>query len=304
MLKLMNRHHRMFVAAVAALSMWLTASGQVHAQSGSKGSVAKSNVALEGYCPVCVGDMNKWVPGKKEIQATYDGKTYYFPSEKQKQMFVADPAKYVPALGGDCTVCLANMGKRVPGSIRHAAFHEHRLFLFPSAEMKKEFQAHPDKYANVDLALDGNCAVCQVEMKKEMPGKPDIAAIHQGMRYLFPSEKQRDMFLAKPAKYAAKPTENKQSSTTTAGEQLVSIKGKSGCAGCDHGVTPIGSPDELGLSVTADDGKVYVVEDAHKLYPKVYTNRFEELPLEVAGKVLKRDGKITWIQPSQLKVLN
>ncbi|MCI0493261.1 MAG: hypothetical protein L0Z07_10020, partial [Planctomycetes bacterium] len=208
------------------------------------------------------------------------------------------------ALGGDCTVCFANMGKRVAGSVRHAALHEHRLFLFPSAEQKKEFQAHPDKYVDVDLALDGNCAVCQVEMHKDVPGKPEIAAIHQGLRYLFPSEKQRDMFLANPAKYAAKPAEGNQASARTAGEQLVSVKGKSGCAGCDHGVTPIGSPDELGLAVTGDDGKVYVVEDAHKLYPNAYEHRFEGLPLEVAGKVLKRDGKITWIQPSQLKVLN
>lgn len=67
---------------------------------------------------------------------------------------------------------------------------------------------------------------------------------------------------------------------------------------------PIDAPDQLGLAVKAKDGTVYVVENAHKLYPQVYENRFEGLPLAVTGKVIKRDGKITWIQPTTLKVVN
>jgi hypothetical protein len=86
------------------------------------------------------------------------------------------------------------------------------------------------------------------------------------------------------------------------GQSTVGLEGY--CPVCVHGVVPIGSPDQLGLAVNAPEGNVYVIEDAHKLYPNVYEHRFEGLPLEVRGKVLKRDGKITWIQPAQLKVLN
>ncbi len=84
----------------------------------------------------------------------------------------------------------------------------------------------------------------------------------------------------------------------------MTVNGKSGCAGCDHGVVPIGSPNELGLAVTTTDGTVYVVENAHKLYPKIYQARFEGLSLAVIGKVIQRIGKITWIQPTSLKVVN
>jgi hypothetical protein len=49
---------------------------------------------------------------------------------------------------------------------------------------------------------------------------------------------------------------------------------------------------------------VYVIENAHKLYPHVYEDRFEGLPLEVTGHVIKRDGKTAWIQPTNLKVIN
>ena len=297
-------YRRRAVLTVMAVSMLLAVAGSVAAQTAPKSKPAKSNLALEGYCPVCIIAMKKWVRGKSEHQTTYDGKTYYFPSEKQKEMFVADPAKFVPALGGDCTVCLAKMGKRVAGNIRNAAFHEHRLFLFPSGDQRKEFLAHPKKYTNVDVALGGKCAVCKTEMNKDVPGKPEIAVVHKSMRYLFPGEKQRDMFLANPNKYAVKPAADKQTSTGTARTQLVTVKGKSGCAGCDHGVVPIGSPDELGLAVNAKNGAVFVIEDAHKLYPKVYKDRFEGLPLAVTGKVIKRDGKIAWIQPTELKVVN
>jgi YHS domain-containing protein len=154
--------------------------------------------------------MKKWVKGNPNIQATYDGKTYYFPGSEQKEMFLVDPAKYVPALGGDCTVCLANMRKRVPGTVRHAALANGRLFLFPGGEQKQEFFANQAKYADIDLALGGKCAVCRVEINKDVPGNPEIAEYHQGFRYLFPSEKQREMFRANPAKYAVKHAADRQ----------------------------------------------------------------------------------------------
>ncbi len=273
--------------------------------SAARPMAAGGGVAMEGYCPVCIVGMKKWVKGSPAFQAKYDGKTYYFPGDKQRAMFLADPAKYVPALGGDCTVCLAKMGKRVPGSIRHAAMSNQRLFLFPSAAQQQEFLANSAKYLDTDLAFGGKCAVCLVEMKKDVPGKPEFSAYYRGMRYLFPSEKQRGMFLANPAKYAAPPTQGKQTSAKTqAADQFVTVQGKSGCAGCDYGVAPIGAPDELGLAINTPDGRIFVIENAHIMYPKLYEQRFEGGELEVSGKVLKRDGKFTWIEPSEIKTLN
>ena len=262
-------------------------------------------VALEGYCPVCIIDAKKWVRGNSQHAASYDGKSYFFPGEDQKQVFLADPAKYVPALGGDCTVCFAEMNQRVPGNIRHAAFYKNRLFLFPGDDQKKMFSADPGKYDTVDLAFDGLCAVCMVEMNERVDGKQEFTVIHQGMRYLFPSENQRDMFLANPQKYAARPETAKQASRLRAADvpQIVLVRGKSGCAACDHGVHPLGASDELGLAVNSDDGQVYVVENAHELYPELYENRFNGLSVELAGTVLKREGKIVWVQPDNVRVL-
>ncbi len=207
MLSAFNRRQRTVAAsfaAIMAVSELFVGGSIASAQSAARAKSVQGDLALDGYCSVCIIEMKKWVRGNSEHQTTYDGKTYYFPSEKQKQMFLANPAKYVPALGGDCTVCLAKMGKRVAGSIHNAAFYERRLFLFPSADQKSEFMRRPQQYADVDIALGGKCAVCKVEMNKDMPGKPEFTVVYQGLRYLFPGEKQRAMFLANPAKYAVK----------------------------------------------------------------------------------------------------
>lgn len=143
--------------------------------------------------------------GNPEHQVTYDGTTYYFPSGEQKEMFLADPVKYTPAFGGDCTVCSVNMGERVAGDLHFASLYAGRLFLFPGEDQKQEFHKNPEKYANADLALDGKCSVCRVEMNQEVQGKPEIGTIYQGLRYLFPGEEQRQMFLDNPSKYAVKP---------------------------------------------------------------------------------------------------
>ena len=87
------------------------------AQSGSATIAKESRVGLEGYCPVGIIDMKKWVRGVSAQQVKYDGKTYFFPGPEQRKMFLANPAKYVPALNGDCVVCYANMKKRVPGNV-------------------------------------------------------------------------------------------------------------------------------------------------------------------------------------------
>lgn len=175
-------------------------------------------VALQGYCPVCVIEMKKWVRGNSSIQAQYDGKTYYFPGDEQRKMFLKDPAKYIPALGGECAVCLTDMKKKVPGSIQFTALHQNRLYMFPNADIKQKFMAAPGKYAQADLALGGNCPVCRVEMKQNVAGNPEFAATYAGMRYLFPSDKQRGMFLANPGKYAvSKPATSAGSGTRAPG---------------------------------------------------------------------------------------
>ena len=185
------------------------------AGSGQRTS-RQAPLALEGYCPVSILEMRKWVKGDPAYRVVYDGRTYLFANEQGKKMFEANPAKYVPALGGDCVVALVKMGKRVPGNIRHASIHDGRLFLFSNADALKMFQAEPPTYASSDLAYRGNCVVCRVGMRQVVPGKPELAVVHKGLRYLFPSTTQRGEFLANPAKYEVNATDGPPSQTGSA----------------------------------------------------------------------------------------
>ena len=76
--------------------------------------------------------------------------------------------------------------------------------------------ASPQKYADADLALAGNCAVCRVELKQEIAGKPELTANHAGIRYQFPSDKQRKLFVGNPGTYAVGSTTMSAGSGTKA----------------------------------------------------------------------------------------
>lgn len=281
---------------------------QNHNMMAKKSSrMMEAELGLEGYCPVCVVEHSKWVKGKTDHKASYDGTSYLFPSANIKKKFQKNPAKYVPALGGDCTVCYAKSGKRVAGNIRFAELNNQRLFLFPSEKERSIFRKSPETYANVDLAVDGKCIVCKVKAGKDVDGEERFTQVHEGFRYLFPSDRERKAFAASPAKYVSSNSRmNKQSTMQDSGKKAMStsmirIEGKTACAACEFGVTPIGAPEELGLAVTTANGKVYVIEDSHTRWPRLYEDRYDGKLVKVSGNVIKTDGNITWVSPSELK---
>ncbi len=309
---------------IAALAVSSTAMAQ-SAHNMSKSTMGQKTamqaeqqveVGLEGYCPVCVIKYGKWVKGKAEHNATFDGVTYYFPGKDVRDMFQKDPAAYVPALGGDCIVCLAKAGKRVPGDIQFAALKNDRLYLFPSDKERQVFNDSPNQFANTDIAVDGKCIVCKVKAGKVVDGSPQFTALHDGLRYLFPSDRERQAFAASPAEFVAADSRMREHSMMRKGDSmqkdskemmtstsLIRIQGTTACAACEFGVTPINAPEELGLAVTTSDGQVYVIEESHSRWPKLYKDRFDGVRVAVSGNVIKTKGNVTWIKPSQLKTL-
>ena len=211
-----------FGVAVLAL---LLVSGESLAQSGSRapvrrpsgsstrGSTARSGsinqvkpLAMNGYCTVCIHDMKKWMRGDRRFSSVFDGKTYLFPGLEQKRKFDAKPAKYAPVLGGDCVVAFKDLGQRVPGKLEFGAYRNDRLYFFASQSAKDKFMANPEAYENIDLALNGRCVVCRMDMGQEVQGKPEFEVTFQGMRYWFPGQEQQNTFRRNPVQYRARPT--------------------------------------------------------------------------------------------------
>lgn len=185
------------------ISRMLFLAGLMPVMAMAQGSGSGSpETALDGYCPVSIVKMDKLVKGDPTYASTYDGKKYLFPSGDAKSMFDANPAAFAPAMGGNCVVCKVEMKKDVPGKPEIHLVHNGRLYLFPSEEQLKMFKAKPEKYADADVALDGNCVVCKVDMKKDVKGKAEFAYDYHAMRYLFPAKEQLEKFKANPQKYA------------------------------------------------------------------------------------------------------
>lgn len=319
-MKTLTLRHRGLSAIVVTALAAATFSSTVMAQSGTRSNqtmqpsashqgMMKARVGLQGYCPVCIIAKQKWEKGDPRITSKFDGVTYYFPGQSIKQMFDASPEKFVPALNGDCIVCYEKMGKRVPGSIQYAAMRNKRLYLFPSEKEKAMFVSGGAAFDKTDLAANGECIVCLAKMGKHVPGSPEHTVIHNGFRYLFPSPSEAAMFRQSPEKFvtgvqAMQKKEMLKTSLESASSNTVRVAGRSGCAACEFGVTPLAAPDQLGLAILGQDGQVTVVEGAHSQYPGIYKDRFQGQQLIVEGTVLKSTGNVSWIRSTSLKVIH
>jgi len=97
----MNKETKAVLMAVMVIAVFTFSPQTVKAEEmeGSHGTMMeeKADVAIHGFCPVCVINGMK-VMGKESISSEYNGKTYYFASEDQKKMFLADPEQYVDDL--------------------------------------------------------------------------------------------------------------------------------------------------------------------------------------------------------------
>jgi YHS domain-containing protein len=61
-----------------------------------------SGVAIKGYDPVAYFTESKPVKGLKEFELKHEGATYRFASAANRDLFQANPSKYLPQYGGYC----------------------------------------------------------------------------------------------------------------------------------------------------------------------------------------------------------
>ena len=106
------------------------------AQAGEQ-YVDETGFAVSGYDPVAFFELKQnpvgekqpsAVPGKADITAEYNGATWAFASEANREKFLADPAKYAPAYDGHCAYGIAQGGK-VPGNPNLWRIVDGKLYL-------------------------------------------------------------------------------------------------------------------------------------------------------------------------------
>ena len=163
-----------------------------------------SDPAMGGYCPVTLRDRGSWVRGRYDDRVVVEGLLFFTAGPAEHDAFLANPTRYIPALGGECAVSLVDDREHVRGSIFHAAEYQGRMFLFADAERKAAFKAEPQRYAAADFAFGGDCAVTLAETGRKEPGLPEFTAWREGLLYRFAGQEQLAKFLATPEKYVQK----------------------------------------------------------------------------------------------------
>jgi YHS domain-containing protein len=122
----MTRRTVLSLAATAVFGMGVSkgwAGSENHALNADE-----NGVMLHGYDPVAYFTQDDAVKGDPAITAEHDGVTYHFSSHETRDMFEAEPAKYVPAFGGFCAMGTA-MGVKIDTNPELFRVVDNRLFL-------------------------------------------------------------------------------------------------------------------------------------------------------------------------------
>ena len=92
--------------------------------------VNDNNVALRGYDVVNYFTDNVAKEGSSAHAVQHDGITYYFASEEHKNMFTANPDKFLPAYGGYCAFAMGMKNATVPSNPDTYKIVDGKLYVF------------------------------------------------------------------------------------------------------------------------------------------------------------------------------
>lgn len=118
-------------------------------------NVDANGVALRGYDAVAYQTENKPVKGLPTFTAKYGDATFQFSSAANRDLFLANPARYAPAFGGFCAMGAA-MGRKVDADPQLFRVVDNRLYLnYNPAVQTRWVQDVPGNIKNANAAWPG-----------------------------------------------------------------------------------------------------------------------------------------------------
>jgi YHS domain-containing protein len=114
---------------------------------------AKPMVGLDGFSPVALVKSRKWNRGSARFAWDYKGVLYFMSSREELVEFRKSPELYAPKFLGCDPVILWETDRAVSGTPDFAAFYNEELFLFKTADRRKQFKSNPQKFIKLQQAL-------------------------------------------------------------------------------------------------------------------------------------------------------
>jgi len=114
------------------------------AQTASKSllNLDKTGVAIQSYDPVAFFTDHKPMKGDQKFLLKHDGAIYFFASKEHKDLFKADPAKYMPEFGGYCAYGVSR-NKLVEIDVNAFQIVDGKLLLQYSKGVRDDFNKDP-----------------------------------------------------------------------------------------------------------------------------------------------------------------
>jgi hypothetical protein len=98
------------------------------AADGTQPTSMPEHVAIQGYDVVSYFTDGKAVKGSSEISLPFDESKWQFANTSHKEMFAADPDRYLPQYGGMCAGGMA-MGVSVPANPDNWVIVDGKLYM-------------------------------------------------------------------------------------------------------------------------------------------------------------------------------
>lgn len=89
----------------------------------------KNGFIAEGFDVVAYFE-NKAIKGNQQFVTEIEGVKYKFSSKENKQLFEANPKKYIPQYGGFCAYAIGKSGEKVSINPKTFEIREGKLYLF------------------------------------------------------------------------------------------------------------------------------------------------------------------------------
>ena len=113
-------------------------------------------VAIQGYDPVAYFTMKKAVKGKSNLASSYEGVTYYFSSQANKDLFLKNPTSYEPQYGGWCAYAMGSSAEKVEVDRETFKIVDGKLHLFYNAYFNNTLKSWNKDEVNLKAKADSN----------------------------------------------------------------------------------------------------------------------------------------------------
>lgn len=142
------------IILITAMVLSFTAFGQTSKRTSQLN--LENGLALQGYDAVAYFKQQKAVKGKPAFMATYEGVTYQFATQANKEAFLKNPSGYEPQYGGWCAFAMGDYGKKVEVNPETFKILDGKLYLFYNAYFNNTLKSWNKDETNLKKKADAN----------------------------------------------------------------------------------------------------------------------------------------------------